>query len=84
MRVLRRQEAQLLRRARALPDQATNGRPPGDSGPPANVMEALRKAAAGLAAAGGPQQGERERARAGVFKPSHALPTVTLAQQVSA
>ena len=75
------QEAQLLRRARALPDQA-GGRPPGGGGPPADVMEALRKAAAGLGAAGAFQQGERERARAGVFRPSHALPTVTLAQQV--
>lgn len=45
--------------------------------PPAELMEKLHSAAAALS------MGSAQQMRASVFRPSHNLPTVTLAEQVS-
>ena len=71
------QELELLRHAASLPEQAMQ-QPP--EPPPADVMAALQRAATALGSTGG--AAERERLRAGVFRPSHELPTMSLAQQV--
>lgn len=68
------QELELLQHAASLPeDQCSRPAQP----PPPEVMEQLQKAAAALS------RRSAEQMRAGVFQPSHNLPTVTLAEQVS-
>ena len=67
------QELEVLRHAATLPDQDANKHP---SGPPPAIMASLRAAASALG------HSSRDETAQRVFRPSHALPTVTLAQQV--
>ena len=72
--VLADQEIELLNHAASLPEDL-RVRPA--QAPPAELMEKLRSAAAALS------MGSAQQMRASVFRPSHNLPTVTLAEQVS-
>ena len=67
------QELEVLRHAATLPEQDANKHL---SGPPPAIMASLRAAASALGHSSQDEMAQR------VFRPSHALPTVTLAQQV--
>ncbi|KAK9917919.1 hypothetical protein WJX75_009572 [Coccomyxa subellipsoidea] len=67
-----KQEIELLNHAASLPEDL-RVRPA--QAPPAELMEKLRSAAAALS------MGSAQQMRASVFRPSHNLPTVTLAEQ---
>jgi immunoglobulin-binding protein 1 len=72
------QELQVVDHAASL-SEAERAAPRPPPAPPAEVLAALRSAAAGLGLGGA--AGARERLAAGVFKPSHILPTLTVEQQ---
>lgn len=72
--VLVEQEIEVLGHAATLPEDE-RARPA--EPPPAELMLPLHKAAAALST------GRAKQMRANVFRPSHNLPTVTLAQQAS-
>ncbi len=70
-----KQEIELLSHAASLPEDLRE-RPA--QPPPAALMQELHTAAAALSI-----KSDAQQMRANVFRPSHILPTVTLAQQVS-
>ena len=72
--MLLEQELEVLGHAATLPEDK-HARPAEQ--PPPELMQQLHKAAAALST------GRAEQMRADVFRPSHHLPTVTLAQQAS-
>lgn len=72
--MLKIQEIEVLSHAATLPEDE-RARPA--EPPPAEVMQQLQKAAAALST------GRAEQMRATVFRPSHNLPTIALAEQAS-
>ncbi len=69
------QEVEVLKHAASLPKDARSRAVP-DQAPPPDLMASLQQAHATLSA------NPAERMRAEVFRPSHVLPTMTLAEQV--
>ena len=69
------QEVDVLRHATSLPEDE-RAKPAPVQAPPPELMASLQQAAAAL------RLGQAEQMRAAVFRPSHILPTVTLAEQV--
>jgi hypothetical protein len=65
----------VLQHAVSLPGDVRSAQVPGRA-PPPDVMSALHQAAAALSV------NPAEQMRASVFRPSHNLPTRTLAEQV--
>ena len=65
----------MLRHAVSLPEDE-RAKPAPVQAPPPELMASLQQAAAAL------RLGQAEQMRAAVFRPSHILPTVTLAEQV--
>ncbi|CAK0786976.1 hypothetical protein CVIRNUC_010192 [Coccomyxa viridis] len=68
------QELGVLRHAVSLPEDE-RAKPAPVQAPPPELMASLQQAAAAL------RLGQAEQMRAAVFRPSHILPTVTLAEQ---
>jgi len=69
------QEVDVLKHAASLPEDMRS-RPASNQGASTEVMASLRQAAAALS------MNPAEQIRATVFRPTHILPTVTLAEQV--
>ena len=69
------QELDVLRHAASLPEDE-RAKPSPVQAPPPELMASLQHAAAAL------RLDQAEQMRAAVFRPSHVLPTVTLAEQV--
>ena len=69
------QELDVLRHAVSLPEDE-RAKPAPVQAPPPELMASLQQAAAALGL------NQAEQMRAAVFRPSHVLPTVTLAEQV--
>ena len=65
----------MLRHAVSLPDDE-RAKPAPAQAPPPELMASLQQAAAAL------RLDQAEQMRAAVFRPSHILPTVSLAEQV--